>query len=78
MRRFYLLLLTLSLLTITAPTEAALPKIKIAVVEGYGSDRQTFSYIVKGDSLTKKKKISDETQGLQQFTKGHLVYYDVL
>lgn len=78
MRKSILALLTLSLIATTAPTEAAAPKVKIAVVEGYGSDRQTFSYIVKGDSLTEKKKISYETQGLQQFTKSHLVYYDGL
>jgi hypothetical protein len=60
------------------PSEAAAPKIKIAVVEGYGSERATYSYTLVGNKLTKKKKVSAQSGGLQQFTKKFLVYYDGL
>jgi hypothetical protein len=80
--KFLRLLLFLSLLSafisFTPRTAIAGPTLKLAVVEGYGERRATYSYVVKGDSLTQKKKISDETLGLQQFTKNHLVYYDGL
>lgn len=60
------------------PSEAAPPKIKVAIVEGYGAKRATYSYILVGNKLTKKKKVSVQSGGLQQFTKKFLVYYDGL